>query len=711
MKGDGKRGFVSKEAAAAAKAEHVGYRDENQNPSKIRRSLPSEEQIPEELKRLLGEQISDRFIHSVNTLAYNMDVGYTDRLNYAELCKRIYCLGFLTLAQSYLEQKFIGIGYLTFQPGIEHDKNGECGVSMTTTAVSFKELTLGFPLKVEHDDGTSICTVYLRRTIDKKHGEFSFSCTDKQDKLAEYKDKMLKFYEFPGTFMGRSIIRTAEDLSRKRLYDLVFPRSLDRNDCTAQYYCQMALGLMKKLGTYEDLNVEQRLAVFAIVNRCHSDRPFCLFGPPGTGKTVTIVAAAVRLLKQSPKHRLLMCAPSGVAADRLALKLLEARVLQTDQILRLCSLSKDASLRDHKLDSIVLLAGNDRNYMLPEEYDSYRVVISTIACTTHIINAGVSETHFSHIFIDEAGQASEAEFWIPVAGLCTARTALILSGDAKQLGPVVGMDLFSYGLAFSSPFLRFVNHPAYLDERLCVLLRDSYRSHHAIIDFSSRMFYHGAVRSADCVRNKMNLGDWPFLLNRVIGKAICNVLIDFPVIFIDAVDGKEVPRKTSYSNDVEARIITFLVTNLIENKHALPDEIAVITPYRGQTENLSDTMDKLDVIVDSVERYQGWNKRTSSERRIIFVSLTRTKDLGFVRSRRVSLRSFVITYFIISAHEHISDSLVACSYSHVSGAKELMVVVGKRTLLDGNGYWREFIRYCEENRSNYVYVNERLQAL
>ncbi|KAI6205890.1 hypothetical protein M3Y94_00843600 [Aphelenchoides besseyi] len=669
MKGDGKRGFVSKEAAAAAKAEHVGYRDENQNPSKIRRSLPSEEQIPEELKRLLGEQISDRFIHSVNTLAYNMDVGYTDRLNYAELCKRIYCLGFLTLAQSYLEQKFIGIGYLTFQPGIEHDKNGECGVSMTTTAVSFKELTLGFPLKVEHDDGTSICTVYLRRTIDKKHGEFSFSCTDKQDKLAEYKDKMLKFYEFPGTFMGRSIIRTAEDLSRKRLYDLVFPRSLDRNDCTAQYYCQMALGLMKKLGTYEDLNVEQRLAVFAIVNRCHSDRPFCLFGPPGTGKTVTIVAAAVRLLKQSPKHRLLMCAPSGVAADRLALKLLEARVLQTDQILRLCSLSKDASLRDHKLDSIVLLAGNDRNYMLPEEYDSYRVVISTIACTTHIINAGVSETHFSHIFIDEAGQASEAEFWIPVAGLCTARTALILSGDAKQLGPVVGMDLFSYGLAFSSPFLRFVNHPAYLDERLCVLLRDSYRSHHAIIDFSSRMFYHGAVRSADCVRNKMNLGDWPFLLNR-----------DFPVIFIDAVDGKEVPRKTSYSNDVEARIITFLVTNLIENKHALPDEIAVITPYRGQTENLSDTMDKLDVIVDSVERYQG------SERRIIFVSLTRTKDLGFVRSRR-----------------RMNTSLTR--------AKELMVVVGKRTLLDGNGYWREFIRYCEENRSNYVYVNERLQAL
>ncbi|KAI6174011.1 hypothetical protein M3Y98_01144000 [Aphelenchoides besseyi] len=667
MKGDGKRRFVSKEAAAAAKAEHVGYRDESQNPSKIRRSLPSEEQIPEELKRLLGEQISDRLIHSVNTLAYNMDVGYTDRLSYMELCKRIYCLGFLTLAQSYLEQKFIGNGYLAFKPGIEHDKNGECVVSMTTTAVSFKELTIGFPLKVEHEDGTSICTVYMRRSIDKKHGEFNFSCNANQDKLAEYKDKMFKFYEFPGTFMGRSIIRTAEDLARKRLYDLVFPRSLDRNDCSAQYYCQMALGLMKKMGTYEDLNVEQRLAVFAIVNRCHSDRPFCLFGPPGTGKTVTIVAAAVRLLKQNPKHRLLMCAPSGVAADRLALKLLEARVLQTDQILRLCSLSKDASLRDTKLDSIVLLAGNDRNYMLPDEYDSYRVVISTIACTTHIINAGVLDTHFSHVFIDEAGQASEAEFWIPIAGLCTPQTAVILSGDAKQLGPVVGMDLFSYGLAFSSPFLRFVNHPAYLDERLCVLLRDSYRSHHAIIDFSSKIFYHGAVRSAECVRNKMNLGDWCYLLNK-----------EFPVIFIDAVDGKELPRKTSYSNDVEARIITFLVKNLIENKHASPDEIAVITPYRGQTENLFETMDKLDVIVDSVERYQG------SERRIIFVSLTRTNDLGFVRSRR-----------------RMNTSLTR--------AKELMVVVGKRSLLYGNSYWREFIRYCEENRSFYVYVNERLQ--
>lgn len=73
---------------------------------------------------------------------------------------------------------------------------------------------------------------------------------------------------------------------------------------------------------------------------------------------------------------------------------------------------------------------------------------------------------FSHIFIDEAGQCTEAELWIPLGGLATQDTTVVLCGDPKQLGPVITLDI-SRGSrqSFKSPLVRFLQMNSYMEDK------------------------------------------------------------------------------------------------------------------------------------------------------------------------------------------------------------------------------------------------------
>jgi superfamily I DNA and/or RNA helicase len=65
---------------------------------------------------------------------------------------------------------------------------------------------------------------------------------------------------------------------------------------------------------------------------------------------------------------------------------------------------------------------------------------------------------FSHIMIDEAGQASEARMWIPIGTLATSETSVILCGDPKQLGPVTKLDIPKrLQDTFISPLFRYMD--------------------------------------------------------------------------------------------------------------------------------------------------------------------------------------------------------------------------------------------------------------
>lgn len=91
----------------------------------------------------------------------------------------------------------------------------------------------------------------------------------------------------------------------------------------------------------------------------------------------------------------------------------------------------------------------------------YRVIVSTLISASMVFGIGMPRGHFSHIFIDEAGQATEPEAFVSIKTMSDSSTNIVLSGDPKQLGPIIRSGIASkLGLELS--FLeRLISRPAY----------------------------------------------------------------------------------------------------------------------------------------------------------------------------------------------------------------------------------------------------------
>lgn len=110
----------------------------------------------------------------------------------------------------------------------------------------------------------------------------------------------------------------------------------------------------------------QNQAIYSIVTGVHGTVPFVLWGPPGTGKTVTIIEwlkilffffiilfLSVNQLLQDPLKRILICTPSNMAADLIAKRIYQMRILSPKQMRRYYSLGKSINDRDRDLDPII----------------------------------------------------------------------------------------------------------------------------------------------------------------------------------------------------------------------------------------------------------------------------------------------------------------------------------------------------------------------
>ncbi|KAJ8977568.1 hypothetical protein NQ317_005417 [Molorchus minor] len=190
------------------------------------------------------------------------------------------------------------------------------------------------------------------------------------------------------------------------------------------------------------LNTEQRRAVRNILET--KEVPYLIFGPPGTGKTVTIVEAILQIWKNQPTARILVCAPSNTATNEIALRLVN-KIPSTD-ILRLLGniYGKDARLRE--LENIINVNKDDKLPYIPslEDILKYRVVLTTLVTAARIVNGGVPAGHYTHVFIDESGYATESQTLIAMAGILSnskhkgnVKGQIVLAGDPRQLGPVV----------------------------------------------------------------------------------------------------------------------------------------------------------------------------------------------------------------------------------------------------------------------------------
>lgn len=414
----------------------------------------------------------------------------------------------------------------------------------------------------------------------------------------------------------------------------------------------------------ENLNAAQQTAVTYALS---AQDIAVIHGPPGTGKTTTLVAVIRAALRQG--ERVLACAPSNLAVDNLCESLLAAG----EQIVRLGHPARvtpqvqaytlDALVEQHadyrlaqkfRREASVLLneAGKFRRTR-PEKgakqslrqeadalfdearqlevsavervLDAATVVLSTL---TGLDSAIIGQRQFDLCVIDEAGQSTEPAIWIPVPR--TRR--LVLAGDHQQLPPtILSQQAEREGFGVSMLERIMVRDGATVARRLDV----QYRMHRDIMAFSSAEFYDDTLIAHASVA--------AHVLCDLAGVS-ADEMTTTPLTFIDTAgagyDEEQEPDGESRLNPQEADLVARKVIALLDAGIA-PEQIGVITPYSAQVRTLRTLLPET-VEVNSVDGFQGREKecivislvRSNSKGDVGFLAETRRMNVALTRARR-----------------------------------------------------------------------------
>ncbi|XP_077120996.1 RNA helicase Mov10l1 isoform X2 [Ranitomeya variabilis] len=394
---------------------------------------------------------------------------------------------------------------------------------------------------------------------------------------------------------------------------------------------------MKKMCQFFNpmLNDRQRLAVTRILSGDCRPTPYILFGPPGTGKTVTVIEAILQIHYALPDSRILVCAPSNSAADLVCLRLHESGQLERGSMVRVNASSR----QEETINDIV------KPYCGPGEdvqkASRFRIIISTCSSAGMFYQIGLRVGHFTHVIVDEAGQATEPECLIPLGLVSEVTGQIILAGDPMQLGPVIKSKIaLAHGLSISL-LERLMALPIYLrDEEtygacgnynplLITKLMKNYRSHAVLLHLPSKLFYHKELEvCAD-----------PTVVNRLL-RWDKLPKIGFPLIF-HGVRGTEMREGSNPSWFNPSEAVQAMRYSCILAKHVTTSvsarDIGVITPYRKQVEKIRTllrTVDLMDIKVGSVEEFQG------QEFLVIIISMVRSCEDSLYNDSR-SLLGFL----------------------------------------------------------------------
>ena len=444
------------------------------------------------------------------------------------------------------------------------------------------------------------------------------------------------------------------------------------------------------------LNAEQVTAVRNICGGAARRVPYVLFGPPGTGKTTTLVEAIMQCAsKLNPKlppydkFRILVAAPTNTAADFIAQKL--SRALSPRQMLRLVAYSRkpEGMHADVKARSNWDPAeGSFAMPALPELLQPC-VVVATLVMAAKLHNAGVPRGHFDMVCIDEGGQAIEPEAVAGAAAMLDEGGQLVIAGDPKQLGPIIHHALAKrHGLAVS--FLeRLMARPIYqptaptggtgplrYDPLVITKLLDNYRSHPKLLELPNRLFYDGELRAKADPVIYTALERWEGLPTPKV-----------PMLF-DAICGKDEREASSPSwfNGDEAIAVLQHVKDLLAYRQSrlAPEDIGVITPYNKQVGRIQralygePTVDLRGVKVGSTELFQG------QERRVIILSTVRSNAdfIDFDKKHNIGFLDNPKRFNVA-----------------ITRAQCLLIVVGNPHVLAVDSTWRALIKHCVDNRA------------
>ena len=264
---------------------------------------------------------------------------------------------------------------------------------------------------------------------------------------------------------------------------------------------QTALPNIRCFNQLIESNEKQLMAVRHIVAGSSGPVPYVVFGPPGTGKTVTMVEAIKQVARLSQGCHILATAPSNTAADLLTERLM-GHIVKKD-ILRMHAPSRLPSSIPAKVKEVSNIAGDKFTFPSMETLQGFKVIVTTLVTAGRLASAQFPPDHFTHIFIDEAGQAQEPETAIAMTGLLRGtRGRVIMAGDPKQLGPVIRSSLaVRHGLNISL-LERLMKLNMYemdfrgeYNPRCITKLVMNFRSHHELLTVPKQLFYNNELEA------------------------------------------------------------------------------------------------------------------------------------------------------------------------------------------------------------------------
>ena len=502
--------------------------------------------------------------------------------------------------------------------------------------------------------------------LDGKAGEFRLFAPDFPDWIEDDGVGIKLAPDQRTTTIMKTVLNDLEN--NKPLYNLF--QQLHGNVVTTQSTIKLAsLNFCNK-----NLNESQQQAVTAITQ---NENITIVHGPPGTGKTTTLIEAIVQLIGAGEK--ILVSAPSNTAVDNIA----KGLIAQSVSVLRVGNASKvdeiifahtpegrlanskqqkeikQLKIRAEEFRKMALKykrsfgkAEREQRNLLFKEVKNIRTEIKKLQAYNEeklfaeadvilgtpvgLYDAKINQIIFHTLVIDEAGQCIEPLAWtiFPLA------QKYVLAGDHFQLPPTV----------LSNEAARLGLNKSILEISIATvknifLLNTQYRMREAIAGFSSNYFYNGLLQTAAHLYNT--------------GKHI--TFIDTAGSGFNEVHGSD---RMSLQNEGELQI----VQKLLETELLNPITTAFISPYAGQVSAAKEVLPK-EMRISTIDSFQG------QEKEIIILSLVRSNDdgdIGFLKDyRRMNVA--------------------------ITRAKEQLFVIGDSATIGADTFYNTFLTYIEKN--------------
>jgi predicted DNA helicase len=421
------------------------------------------------------------------------------------------------------------------------------------------------------------------------------------------------------------------------------------------------------------LNESQQQAVKAILQ---DEQISIVHGPPGTGKTTTLIEAILQLIKKDEK--VLVSAPSNTAVDNIAKGLIQ----QGAKLLRVGNASKadeaifshtpegrlanskqqkeikQLKIRAEEFRKMALKykrsfgkAEREQRQLLFQEVKKLRSEIRKLRAYNEeklfeeaaviagtpigIYDAGIDHLHFETLIVDEAGQCIEPLAWciFPFAD------KIVLAGDHWQLPPTV--------LSFEAAQLglnRSILEVAIRATNNIFLLNTQYRMREVIAGFSSNYFYNNALLSPPHLQNTST-----------------------HVTFIDTAGSGYNEIHGEDGSSLQNKGELAIVQQLLEKETLEPLHTAFISPYAGQVAAAKEILPK-NIRISTIDSFQGQEKEN------IVLSLVRSNDdgdIGFLKDyRRMNVA--------------------------ITRAKEQLFIIGDSATIGADPFYNAFLTYIEK---------------